>query len=164
MMPSDLSTWPLCRYFLSGYLSKRNDPTNFPPDQFPELFDRYEKVFESALEVLGLTKEALKSKSEFNFDSGDPANLESGIAVLRVVEALRIKKFRNIALVKPTKNAPGADLTCQKNRQKVCCEVKAVTKQSNGRREYLFKDQLYEKILESISKARTQLEASAAEL
>ena len=121
-------------------------------------------MFESALEVLGLTKEALKSKSEFNFDSGDPANLESGIAVLRVVEALRIKKFRNIALVKPTKNAPGADLTCQKNRQKVCCEVKAVTKQSNGRREYLFKDQLYEKILESISKARTQLEASAAEL
>ncbi len=164
MRASDLSNWPFCSYFLSGYLSKGKDPTNFPPDQFPALFDRYEKVFESALRGLGLTKEALKSKSEYNFDSGDAANLESGIAVLRVVEALRLEKFHNIALVKPTKNSPGADLTCEKNGQKVCCEVKAITKQSSGRRGLFFEDQLYEKILENISKARAQLEASAAEL
>ncbi len=160
----DLSAYPLCSYFLLGYLSKREDPTNFPPDEFPALFDRYEKVFERALQVLSLTKEALKSRSEFNFDSGDAANLESGIAILRVVKALRLEKFLNIALVKPTKNAPGADLTCEKNGQKVCLEVKAITKQSSARSGLFFEDQLYEKILENISKARTQLDATAKEL
>src|SRR5712692_3590377 len=150
MGPPDLNTYPLCSYLLSGYLSKKEDPTNFPPNEFPALFDRYEKVFESALQVLGLTKEALKSRSEFNFDSGDAANLESGIAMLRVVEALRLEKFLNMALVKPKKNAPAADLTCEKNGQKVCLEVKAITKQSSGRSGLFLEGQLYEKILENI--------------
>jgi len=160
----DLRAWPLCSYFLSGYLSKGRDPTNFPPDQIPALFDEYEKLFGSALQVLGLTKVTLKSKQEFNFDSGDAGNLESGIAVLRVVEALRLAKFLNIALVKPPKGAPGADIACEKNGQKVCLEVKAITKQSSGRKEHFLEDQLYEKILENLPKARAQLEETASQL
>jgi hypothetical protein len=162
-VPPELSTYPLASYFLSGYLSKRKDEDNFPPSEFPELFQRYETIFSSALGVLGLTKEALKNKPEFNFDSGDAANLEGGIAILRAVEVLRLGKFLNIALVKPTANRPNADLTCDKNGQKVCLEVKAITKQSSGRPGRYFADQLYEKVLDSISKARIQLESTAAE-
>jgi hypothetical protein len=160
----DLSAYPLCSYFLSGYLSEKEDPDNFPADEFPDLLQRYENIFASALQVLSLSKEALKSRSEFNFDSGNAANLESGIAVLRVVEALRLEHFLNITLVVPKKNAPAADITCEKNGQRVCLEVKAITKQSTGRSGFFFAEQLYEKILENISKARTQLEATAAEL
>lgn len=163
-LPTELSAYPLSAYFLSGYLYKENDPTNFPPDQFPGIFDRYEKLFQSVLQVLGLSKEALRSKSEFNFDAGDAANLESGIATLRVIEALRLLNFLNIALVKPTKGAPGADLTCEKNGQKICLEVKTITKQSSGRLGNFLEHQLYLKILENISKARVQLEASARKL
>jgi len=164
MAHPDLSVHPLCSYFLSGYLSSREDPTNFPPDECPALWDRYERLFESGLQVLGLTKEALKGKPEFNFDSGDAANLESGMAILRVSEALRQQNFVNVALVRPRKNAPGADLTCEKNGQKVCLEVKTITKQSSGLPGCFFESQLYEKIRESVSKARAQLEASAKEL
>lgn len=161
----DSQKWPLCAYFLSGYVSKNgNDSENFPPDQFPAGFERYEKLLDSALKVLGLTKESLKSKPEFNFDSGDPVNLEGGIAILRTVESLRLAGFHNIALVKPKKNFSGADLTADKNAQKVCFEVKAITKQSKGRDGFFFEEQLYEKILESVGKARKQLEVTALEL
>jgi hypothetical protein len=163
-MAPDLSAFPLCDYFLSAYLSSTDDPDNFPPDEIPAVFQRYEDIFASALSVLGLTKEALKSRSEFNFDSGDRANLEGGIAILRTVEALRIKNFSNITLVKPPKNLQGADISANKNGEKVCFEVKAITKQSSGRKGLFFADQLYEKILESVSNARNQLQASASEL
>jgi hypothetical protein len=159
----DPNSFPLCSYFLSGYLSKGEDQENFPSDQ-PDLFQRYENVFASALAAIGLTKEALKRRPEFNFDSGDAANLESGVAVLRVVEALRLGNFRSITLVPPKKNAPAADITCEKNKRKICCEVKTITKQSSGRGGFFFAEQLYQKILENISKARTQLDATAAEL
>jgi hypothetical protein len=150
---------------MSGYLSaNQDDPENFPPDQFPAGFVRYETVFSSALQVLGISKETLKQKSEFNFDSGNAANLEGGIAILRFVEALRIAGFSNIALVQPKKNSEGADLRAEKNGERVCFEVKAITKQSSGREGFFFAEQLYEKILESVSKARKQLEATAAEL
>jgi hypothetical protein len=160
----DLSSHPLCHYFLSGYLSKREDPTNFPPEEFPDLFDRYEKIFESALRTLGLKREELRNRSEFRFDSGDAANLEGGIAILRVVEALRLEKFFNIALVKSNKGAPGADITCEREGQRICLEVKAITKQSSGRAGLFLEDELYEKILENIPKARMQLEATASEM
>lgn len=160
----DRKSYPLCDYFLSGYLSKRDDQTNFPTDQFPGIFERYEKLFQSALDVLGVPKEALKGKPEFDFDSGDAANLEGGIAMLRVVEALRSEKFLNIALVKPVKGRPGADLTCEKSGQRVCLEVKTITKQSSGRPGLFFEDQLYEKILETLPKARVQLRETASEL
>jgi hypothetical protein len=162
---TDLKPWALCNFFLSGYLSiNKNDPDNFPPDQFPAGFERYEKLFTSALQVLSLSKESLRSKPEFNFDSGDPVNLEGAIAILRTVEALRLAKFSKITLVMPKKNTPVADLTAEKNRNKVCFEVKAITKQSSGRKGFFFEDQLYEKILENLPKARKQLTASAAEL
>jgi hypothetical protein len=164
MWPPDLSVYPLCKYFLSGYFDKGKDPTNFPPDQFPALFERYEEVFECALQVLGLTKEELKGRSEFNFDSGDAANLESGTAMLRVIRFLELNNFLNIALVKPKKKSPVADLVCEKNGQRVCWEVKAITKQSRGRSALFIKEQLYDKILENISKAITQLEATVTEL
>ena len=158
-----IGPYPLCKYFLSGYLSKREDPTNFPNDEFPALFDRYEKVFASALDALRLDKEALRSRSEFKFDSGDAANLESGVAILRVVEALRLDNFLGIALVAPIKDVASADLTCEKNGERICLEVKTITKQSVGRADLSLEDQLYEKILENISKARKQLEATALE-
>lgn len=164
MADTDLSAHPFCSYLLSGYLSKREDPTNFPPDEGPALWDRYETLFESALQVLALSKDALKKRPEFNFDSGEAANLESGIAMLRVVLALQAEKFLNVTLVTPRKNARGADLTCERNGQKVCLEVKAITKQSSGRSGLFFENQLYEKILENISKARAQLETTAKEL
>ena len=159
------SKWPLCRYFLSGYLSsKAADPENFPPDQFPEGFDRYEAIFGAALQTLGLTKEALKSKSEFNFDSGNAANLEGGIGILRAVEALRLAKFTNITFVTPKKGSKGADIVAEKNNRKVCFEIKTITKQSSGRGEFFIADQLREKILESLPTARKQLAVTAEEL
>jgi hypothetical protein len=161
---ADPKTYPLCSYFLSGHLSKGPDPLNFPPTRFPEALDNYEQTFACALHDLGLTKEALKSRPEFDFDSGNPANLESGIGTLRIVRALRLAAFHNIALVRPAKNAPSADITCEQNGVRVCLEVKTVTKQSCGRTGVFLEEQLYEKMLESISKARAQLDATAAEL
>lgn len=159
----DLSGYPLCSYFLSGYLSKsKEDQLNFP-DQ-PGIFCQYEQLFRSALQALGLTKEVLRSKPEFNFDSGDAANLESSIAVLRVVNALGLEGFLNIVLLKPPKNGAGADITCERKSQKVCVEVKAITKQSRGRPGCFLEDQLYEKTFESLPKARKQLEATATKL
>ena len=157
--------YPLSSFFLSGYLSKnRSDLANFPDHEFPAGFERYERVFECVLQVLGLSKEALKSKPEFNFDSGDAANLEGGVAVLRVIEALRIADVVNIALVRPKKNSRGADITGEKCGQRVCLEVKTITKQSSGREGLFLEEQLYEKILESIPSAKQQLGATAAEL
>jgi hypothetical protein len=160
----DLHAYPLCHFFIGKYLSLRKDPTNFPADQFPDTFRRYENLFASALGTLTVTKEALKRGSEFNFDSGDANNLESGIATLRVVEALRLAKFQNIRLVVPKKNSPAADIVCEKNQIRVCCEVKTITKQSGGRDGLFFADQLYEKILENICRARAQLKSTASEM
>jgi hypothetical protein len=56
------------------------------------------------LRTLGLKREELRSRAEFRFDSGDGANLEGGIAILRVVEALRLEKFSNIGLVESKKS------------------------------------------------------------
>ena len=164
MVPPNLSAYPLCSYFLSGYLCKTADPTNFPEDQLPDLLDRHERLLRSVLQILGVTKESVKSKSEFNFDSGNAANFEAGIAMFRVVQALHLKGFVNIAFVTPIKNAPSADLTCERNGHKVCVEVKAVTKQSKGCPELLIEEQLGPKILDSISKAREQLKATATRL
>jgi hypothetical protein len=160
VVPAELDNYHLCRFFLSGYLSKRDDPINFPPDEIPVLFSRYEAIFESALIALDLPKEGLKKREEFNFDSGDPANLESAIGVLRTVETLRQLKFHGIALIKP----PGADVLCEKDGQRVCCEVKTIIKQSKGRSGLYLANQLYEKILETIPRARMQLQQSAAKL
>jgi hypothetical protein len=154
--PTQLGSYPLCQYFLSGYLSVRDDPTNFPPAEFPDLFDRYENIFQSAMDALKLSKEALRSRAEFDFDSGDAANFESAIGVLRTVETLRQMKFVGITLIKP----PGADIFSEKDGERVCCEVKTITKQSTARSGLFFADQLYEKILENIAKARTQLARS----
>jgi hypothetical protein len=160
----DLDVYPLCHFFIGKYLSFREDPTNFSADQFPDIFRRYETLFASALETLAVRKEALKRRSDFNFDSGDANNLESGIATLRVVETLRLAKFQNIRLVVPQKNSPAADIVCEKNQIRACWEVKAITKQSGGRDGLFFADQLYEKILENISRARAQLKSTASEM
>jgi len=61
-IPPDLSSYPLTNYFLAGYLSKKDDPLNFPSGEFPDLLQRYENVFSSALQILGLTKEGLKNR------------------------------------------------------------------------------------------------------
>jgi len=159
----DMSAYPLCSYVLAGYLSKsRRDELNFP--HRPGIFDLYEQLFQSALRTLGLTKEARRGKQGFNFDSGDPANLESSVAVVRAVNALQLEGFLNIVLLKPPQDEPGADIACERNGQKVCVEVKAITKQSKGLPESFFEVQLYQKILESLPKARKQLEATAIRL
>src|SRR2546427_4225087 len=158
----ELDSYPLCRFFLSGYLAKKQDHGNFPPDD-PGKFQRYEKLFASALQALSLQPEALRRRPEFNFDSGDENNLESGIAILRIVVFLTEKNFLRIALI-PSTSTTGADITCEGNGQKVCCEVKAITKTSSGRTGLFLEDQVYEKIRESIPKARRQLKATAAQL
>ena len=155
-----LTPFPLCDYFLSEYLANRADPINFPPAELPRVLEQYEQVFSSDLDALGLSKESLKRRSEFDFGDATPANLESGIAVLRAVSALRLQQFSEIALLNP----PGADLECKRDGRVVCCEVKSITKQSSPRDGFFFADQLYEKILENIAHARDQLTSTAAKL
>ncbi len=158
-----LNDSPLSKYFLSGYVSRTEDPSNFPPNQLPEVIQRYESIFADSLKILGLPKESLRARPEFKFDSGDPANLEAGIAVLRVVCTLESEGFASITLVRPGKEG-GADIACQIKGYKVCCEVKTITKQSRASRGYGFEDELYEKVNESIGKARSQLDFTAREL
>jgi hypothetical protein len=159
----DPAKYPLCVYFLSGYLKTNpNDAENFPSGEFPDGFFRYEALFHDALFHLKMTKEDLRARQEFNFDSGDANNLESAIGVLRVAIHLGQAKFSEITLIKSKQKLPEADLTAKKNDRKVCFEVKTITKSSKGKKNHFFDDQLYEKIRESIAKARKQLTASAA--
>jgi len=58
-IPPELHSYPLCSFFLSGYLTNKEDPDNFPPKD-PKKFERYEKLFASALQALGLQGEDLK--------------------------------------------------------------------------------------------------------
>lgn len=160
MTVANLDSFPLCGYFLSEYLANQNDQSNFPPDQCPGIFARYEEIFRTALDTLKLTKEALKSRSEFQLSHATPENLESGVAVLRAVTALRMQRFSSITLLNP----PGADLQCERDGRVVCCEVKSITKQSSPRDGFFFADQLYEKIQENIAHARKQLQSTAGKL
>lgn len=152
-------------YFLSGYLAANpNDNLNFPPDQFPAGFERYEVLFHDALFHLKMTKQELRAKQEFNFDSGDANNLESAVGVLRVAIHLGQAGFSEIVLIRSNHKLPGADLTAKKNGHLVCFEVKTITKSSTGKKDHFFADQLYEKIKENIARARKQLTASSAAL
>jgi hypothetical protein len=162
-VPTELSGYPLSKYFLSGYLSRNEDLINFPPDMFSACLQNYEKLFAASMDILGIPKESLRAMPEFNFDFADPGNLEAGIAVLRVVWALGEMGFVHIRLVPPDKDG-GADIACEKKGHKVCCEVKAITKQSRPREEYDYADAVYEKMLESIGKARSQLDSTARKL
>jgi hypothetical protein len=63
----DASRFPLCQYFLSGYLSGEEDPVNFPENDGDDLFARYEKIFESRLSNFRMPKEQLKKRTEFSF-------------------------------------------------------------------------------------------------
>lgn len=160
MKAAELEPFPLCQYFLGGYLANREDLTNFPPEEWPDVLQRYEEIFRSALDTLKLEKEALRSRSEFDLSHATPANVESAIAVLRAVSALRMQQFSSITLLDP----PGADLKCERDGRTVCCEVKSITKQSSPRKGFFFADQLYEKILENIAHARDQLQTTATRL
>ena len=163
-MPIDATLFPLSAYFLSGYLSKREDETNFPKDGGTALFERYERLFALGIAALGVSKEQLRNRSEFNFDSGDAANMEGGLGMLRVAQLLHLNEFTNITLVNPGKRLQGADLVATKNEITVCVEVKTITKQSHGRGGFFFDDQLYEKVREFATKAATQLKTSAEAL
>jgi hypothetical protein len=99
----------LCAYFFSGYLKKNpNDAENFPPDQFPDGFIRYEALFHDALFHLKMTKEDLRARQEFNFDSGDANNLESAIGLLRTAIHLGQAKFSQVTLIKSKQKWPEA--------------------------------------------------------
>ena len=161
----DVEKYPLTAYFLSEYLKANpGDVENFPRDQFPDGFTRYDMVFRDALVSLRTTKEDLKKRHEFNFASGDANNLESGIGILRTAIHLSKEGFVNISLVTPPKNSKGADLIGERNDQRVCFEVKTITKQSTGKSDCFLADQVYEKILEGLPTARKQLESSATVL
>ncbi|SEG71102.1 hypothetical protein SAMN05421819_4455 [Bryocella elongata] len=164
MVCVDPSVHPLTAFMLGRYVSSCEDPINFPEDEVSAILDRYEVLFANVLTALRLTKEQLRRKSEFNFSSCDAANLEGGIAILRVVEALRLRGFTELTLVAPIKGQQGADITAMFAGIKVCVEVKAVTKQSRGREELFFEDQLYEKVREHATKASRQLAISAEQL
>jgi hypothetical protein len=160
MVVADPNSHPLSQYFLSEYLANHNDPANFPSDEVPALFDRYEEIFRSALSTLQISREQLKGKPEFDFAHTDQGNFEGAIAVLRAVEALRLQGFSKIALLKP----PGADLVCEKHGRRVCCEVKAITKASTPQKGLFFADQVHAKIMENLGQARKQWAATAAKL
>jgi hypothetical protein len=160
MLVADPESHPLCQLFLSEYLANHDDPKNFPPDEVPELFDRYEQIFRSALDTLRTSPKQLRGRPEFDFAHADQGNFEGAIAVLRAVEALRLQGFSNITLLNP----PGADLVCEKNGCKVCCEVKAITKASTPQKGLFFADQVHAKVMDNIGQARKQLEATAAKL
>jgi len=157
----DLTDFPISRFFLENYLSRKDDPTNFPANDLRGVLGRYEALFADSLSALAMTKDLLKGRSEFNFDSGNAANFEGAIATLRVVNALRLWHFSDITLVTPRKGEKGADITCTKEGCRVCLEVKTVTKQSSGREGLFFDDQLYEKVREHAVKAARQLAASS---
>jgi Holliday junction resolvase len=161
MIEIDANKFPLCAYFLSGYLSRRVDVANFPYDGGEDLLSRYERIFEAGVSNFGLSKEKLKKRTEFNFDSGDPSCLEAGIAIFRVAEVLRIKGFRALELISPEKDQQGADIVCEKNGVRVCIEVKTITKQSTGGKGHFLEDQLYEKVRTFATKAAAQLTISA---
>ena len=161
---TDENLHPLAWYFLGGYLAKSDDPTNFPYGDLPNILGRYQILFANVLRALGLTKEQLRARTEFTFDSGNAANLEGGIAILRVVEALRLRGFTDLALVTPRMGEQGADVTAIRAGIRVCVEVKAVTKQSRGRGNLFLEDQLYEKVREHAEKASRQLAISAERL
>jgi len=160
MLVADPESHPLCQLFLSEYLANHDDPKNFPPDEVPALFDRYEQIFRTALDTLRISPQQLRGKPEFDFARADQGNFEGAIAVLRAVEALRLQGFSNITLLKP----PGADLVCEKNGYKVCCEVKAITKASTPQKGLFFADQVQAKVMDNIGHARKQLEATATKL
>lgn len=164
MQLPDPQKHPLSCFFLSGYLQKRTDEDNFPSDTGGAVFDRYEVVFGKALQALETTKESLRAKEEFNFDSGDASTLEAGIATLRVVNALHLMRHTKIKLIKPPKGAGGADITSEKAGKTICFEVKALTKQSTGGDGKFFEQQLYDKVFDLIGKAKKQLMLSAAQL
>jgi len=67
-------------------------------------------------------------------------------------------------LIKPPKNAGGADIVSEKAGKKICFEVKALTKQSTGGSGKFFEQQLYDKVFDLIGTAKKQLMLSAAEL
>ncbi|HKF46114.1 MAG TPA: hypothetical protein VKB38_02070 [Terracidiphilus sp.] len=158
----DPDKFPLCAHFLSGYLSRRStDEANFPADGGEELLLRYERIFESGVSNFGLSKEQLKRRTEFNFDSGVPASLEAGIAIFRVAEVLRKSGFSGLKLITPKEGEQGADIACKKNGIRVCVEVKTVTKQSAGQKGQFLEEQLYEKVRSFATKAAAQLKVSA---
>jgi hypothetical protein len=76
---------------------------------------------------------------------------------------LQQKEYQRIALL-DAEETTGADIGCYKDGQKICCEVKAITKQSEGRKGFYLEDQVYEKVRENAVKARTQLKATAVKL
>jgi hypothetical protein len=67
--------------------------------------------------------------------------------------------FRRIQLLKT-----GPDILCEKNGKIICIEVKTVTKQSVGRQGEYLEDQLYIKLTDLLSKARSQLQAARSKL
>jgi hypothetical protein len=65
----ELNAYPLCCYFLAGYPGKKD----FPSENVADVLQRHETLLASALQILGLQREALRRRPEFNFDSGDSA-------------------------------------------------------------------------------------------
>ena len=164
MSTPDPKKHSLSAFFLSGYLQNLTDEENFPSGTGGAVFDRYELVFGKALQVLEMTKESLRSKEEFNFDSGDASKLEAGIATLRVVNALHVMGHTKITLISTPKGTGGADITSEKAGKTICFEVKALTKQSTGGDGKFFEQQLYDKVFDLIGKAKNQLLLSTAQL
>ena len=98
----DLSAYPLCAYFLSGYLQKGADPENSPGNQITPKSSAAMRPFSKTQWTYSASpKRRSKKRTEFNFDSGYPQNLEGGIAILRAVVLLNRSGFTKIVLVNP---------------------------------------------------------------
>jgi hypothetical protein len=131
----DAAKYPLCAHFLSGYLKANpNDADNFPPDQFPEGFQRYEILFHDALFHLKITKDAFRAIEQFNFDSGDANNLESAIGVLRAAIHLGQAKYSEIALIKSKRQSLGADLTARRTTTRCVSKLRPLRSKAKAER------------------------------
>jgi hypothetical protein len=90
----------------------------------------------------------------------DAKNLEAGVGVLRAVQALHVLGV----FLYQTSLASGRRHLLREKRQRVCCEVKTITKQGAGRRGFSLENSVFEKLAETLPKARKQLEATAKKL
>jgi len=162
-----LNSYPLCRFFLRDYVEGISVADLATDEQHhvslkrillrdTNLIPNFESLFDSALKVLGISREQLKTSSEFNLNSYNPENLEGFLGLLRGVVVLAEEGYTHIKLL----NAPSeADVLCERRGSKTCVEVKTISyewKRVSSRRLQL-ESTLVQKLNDILPTARRQL-------
>jgi hypothetical protein len=153
---AELAEHPLCEFFLRKCLEDMSDDQvredlAADPDmsllqhfQNPDVMGALEMLFIRAMEIFGLSQEALKAQAGFNFDVYDVGGFESVRAVLRVASALSEAGFSQFKFLR---GMGLADLEATKEGQRWFIEVKTLILQTkeqaitvNGKPEILIVD------------------------